>query len=150
MEHWLEYQRIKHHQWCHMEQQFQWIVLKVLKLTNLEIPPVQVFIIAWTKTLLDHVYLHFTFGQVKPNVNMHDPSHDKNIPIMSVTGSINHNVFNLIKLCLNIQCLRHCGSVCIRLARQQTTNYKPLYLGGVSVINKVLINGTFLHYDSFI
>ena len=28
-----------------------------------------------------------------PNVNIRDPSHDKNRPIMSVTGSINQNVF---------------------------------------------------------
>ena len=28
-----------------------------------------------------------------PNVNIRDPSHDKNHPIMSVTGSINQNVF---------------------------------------------------------
>ena len=28
-----------------------------------------------------------------PNVNIRDPSHDKNLPIMSVTGSINQNVF---------------------------------------------------------
>ena len=30
-----------------------------------------------------------------PNVNIRDPSHDKNLPIMSVTGSINQNVFKL-------------------------------------------------------
>ena len=28
-----------------------------------------------------------------PNVNIRDPSHDKNLSIMSVTGSINQNVF---------------------------------------------------------
>ena len=28
-----------------------------------------------------------------PNVNIRDPNHDKNLPIMSVTGSINQNVF---------------------------------------------------------
>ena len=28
-----------------------------------------------------------------PNVNIRDPSHDKNLPIMSVTGSINQNEF---------------------------------------------------------
>ena len=28
-----------------------------------------------------------------PNVNISDSSHDKNFPIMSVTGSINQNVF---------------------------------------------------------
>ena len=32
-----------------------------------------------------------------PNVNIRDPSHDKNLPIMSVTGSINQNVFKLKK-----------------------------------------------------
>ena len=30
-----------------------------------------------------------------PNVNIRDPSHDKNLPIMSVTGSINQNVFKI-------------------------------------------------------
>ena len=30
-----------------------------------------------------------------PNVNIRDPSHDKNLMIMSVTGSINQNVFKL-------------------------------------------------------
>ena len=29
------------------------------------------------------------------NVNIRDASHDKNLPIMSVTGSINQNVFKL-------------------------------------------------------
>ena len=29
------------------------------------------------------------------NVNIRDPSHDKNLPIMSVTGSINRNIINL-------------------------------------------------------
>ena len=33
-----------------------------------------------------------------PNVNIRDPSHNKNLPIMSVTGSINQNVFKLIKI----------------------------------------------------
>ena len=33
-----------------------------------------------------------------PNVNIRDPSHDKNIPIMSVTGSINQNVFKITLL----------------------------------------------------
>ena len=28
-----------------------------------------------------------------PNVNIRDPSHDRNLPIMSVTGSINQYVF---------------------------------------------------------
>ena len=28
-----------------------------------------------------------------PDVNIRDPSHDKNFPIISVTGSINQNVF---------------------------------------------------------
>ena len=28
-----------------------------------------------------------------PNVNIRDPSHDKNLSIMSVTGSIKQNVF---------------------------------------------------------
>ena len=32
-----------------------------------------------------------------PNVNICDPSHDKNLPIMSVTGSINTHVFKLKK-----------------------------------------------------
>ena len=31
-----------------------------------------------------------------PNVNIRDPSHNKNLPNMSVTGSINQNVFKLI------------------------------------------------------
>ena len=31
-----------------------------------------------------------------PNVNIRDPSHDKNLLIMSVTGSINQNVFKKI------------------------------------------------------
>ena len=31
-----------------------------------------------------------------PNVRVRDPSHDKNLPIMSVTGSININVFKLM------------------------------------------------------
>ena len=37
-----------------------------------------------------------------PNVNIRDPSHDKNLPIMSVTGLINQNVFksmNLVQFC---------------------------------------------------
>ena len=37
-----------------------------------------------------------------PNVNIRYPSHDKNLPIMSVTGSINQNVFksmNLVHFC---------------------------------------------------
>ena len=43
-----------------------------------------------------------------PNVNIHDPSHDKkNLPIMSVTGSINQNVFkhlsNFRKITHNIK-----------------------------------------------
>ena len=33
-----------------------------------------------------------------PNVNIRDPSHDKNIPIMSVTGSISQNVFKITLL----------------------------------------------------
>ena len=33
-----------------------------------------------------------------PNVNIRDPSHDKNIPIMSVTGLINQNVFKITLL----------------------------------------------------
>ena len=28
-----------------------------------------------------------------PNVNICDTSHDKKLPIMSVSGSINHNIF---------------------------------------------------------
>ena len=32
-----------------------------------------------------------------PNVNIRDPSYDKNLPIMSVTGSMNQKVFKLIK-----------------------------------------------------
>ena len=31
--------------------------------------------------------------EMLPNVNIRDPSHDKNLPIMSVTWSINQNVF---------------------------------------------------------
>ena len=31
-----------------------------------------------------------------PNVNIRDLSHDKNLPIMSVTGLIKQNVFKLI------------------------------------------------------
>ena len=34
--------------------------------------------------------------EMLPNVNIRDPSHDKNLPIMSVTGSINQNVFKKI------------------------------------------------------
>ena len=30
------------------------------------------------------------------NVNIRDPSHDKNLPIMSVSGSINHNAFKKV------------------------------------------------------
>ena len=36
------------------------------------------------------------------NVNIRDRSHDKNLPIISVTGSINQNVFKLIKLCSSL------------------------------------------------
>ena len=39
-----------------------------------------------------------------PNVNIRDPSHDKNLPIMSVTGSINRNVFNVILFKKTIKC----------------------------------------------
>ena len=38
-----------------------------------------------------------------PNVNIRDPSHDKNLLIMSVTGSINQNVFKLYKLFLGLK-----------------------------------------------
>ena len=37
-----------------------------------------------------------------PNVNIRDPSHDKNLPIMSVTGSINQNVFLLLIMFFNL------------------------------------------------
>ena len=37
------------------------------------------------------------FLETLPNVNIRDPSHDKNLLSMSVTGSINQNVFKLIE-----------------------------------------------------
>ena len=37
------------------------------------------------------------FLETLPNVNIRDPSHYKNLPSMSVTGSINQNVFKLIE-----------------------------------------------------
>ena len=37
-----------------------------------------------------------------PNVNICDPSHDKNPPIMSVTGSINNNVFKSQNCQINV------------------------------------------------
>ena len=33
-----------------------------------------------------------------PNVNLRDPSHDINLSVMSVTGSINQNVFKSMKI----------------------------------------------------
>ena len=35
------------------------------------------------------------FFEIFPNVNIRDSSHDKNLPLMSVTGSINH-VFKML------------------------------------------------------
>ena len=40
------------------------------------------------------------FLETLSNVNIRDPSHDKNLMIMPVTGSINHNIFKLIMLIL--------------------------------------------------
>ena len=37
-------------------------------------------------------------GPTLPNINIRDPIHDKNLPIMSVTGSINQNVFKFYLL----------------------------------------------------
>ena len=70
-----------------------------------------------------------------PNVNIPDPSHDKNIPIMSVTGSINQNVFK-ITLLVYVSVFYTVTEVKNRL--KISVNLKSPYLLDISLVGEYL------------
>ena len=56
----------------------------------------KIFIVAWITCIYPMV--REVSLETLPNVNICNPSHDKNLPIMSVTGLINHKVYSYVIL----------------------------------------------------